>query len=474
MTTFALQCVDIAKGYGVGDARIDILNGINLQVHANEFLAILGFSGTGKSTLIRLLAGLDFPDSGEVLYRGNRVTAPGPERGLVFQSYALMPWLSVAGNIALAVASVHSTRHKREQATLTKRYINMVGLTHAANRKPHELSGGMRQRVALARTLAMDPDVLLLDEPLSALDALTRANLQSELEHICQENGKTVVLITNDVDEALLLADRIIVLNPNGTFAEPTPVAIAKPRQRSAMNTNETFIALRAAITNYLLESSMTKKAEEVRVLPNVTPRHSLPVAYAKASASDGYAYAKHQASRYLQFSQIDKVYPTPAGPLKVVDNFELSVHKGECISVIGHSGCGKSTVLTMAAGLNSISKGSVILDQRHVLDANPERAVVFQSPSLLPWLTARQNVALGADVVYPQASQQERDDVVAYYLERVGLADSMDTKATDLSNGMKQRVGIARALRFHPSCCCWMSHLACLTASRAGSCRKC
>jgi len=142
---------------------------------------------------------------------------------------------------------------------------------------------------------------------------------------------------------------------------------------------------------------------------------------------------------------------PTPKGPLTVVENFDLKINKGEFISLIGHSGCGKSTVLTMAAGLNAISKGSIVLDGTHVEGADPERAVVFQSPNLFPWLTAKENVAIGVDKVYPKASQAERQDVVEYYLERVGLADSMDKGAASLSNGMKQRVGIARAFALSP-----------------------
>jgi nitrate/nitrite transport system ATP-binding protein len=147
----------------------------------------------------------------------------------------------------------------------------------------------------------------------------------------------------------------------------------------------------------------------------------------------------------------VHKVYPTPKGPLTVVEDFDLTLRKGEFISIIGHSGCGKSTALTMAAGLNDISKGGIILDGTHVEGADPERAVVFQAPSLFPWLTAKENVAIGADRVYPKATQAERQEVVEYYLERVGLADAMDKPAADLSNGMKQRVGIARAFALSP-----------------------
>ncbi|MFT7060048.1 MAG: nitrate/nitrite transport system ATP-binding protein [Pseudorhodobacter sp.] len=192
------------------------------------------------------------------------------------------------------------------------------------------------------------------------------------------------------------------------------------------------------------MDVGIAAKVAETRTLPNLTPRHALPKAYTEAAQS-------FTDDRYLQFSQLHKVYPTPKGPLTVVEDFELTLKKGEFVTLIGHSGCGKSTVLTMAAGLNSISKGAIKLDGMHVEGADPERAVVFQSPNLFPWLTARENVAIGVDRVYPKASRAERQDVVEYYLERVGLGDAMHKLAADMSNGMRQRVGIARAFALSP-----------------------
>jgi nitrate/nitrite transport system ATP-binding protein len=434
----------VSKGFGTGAEREEVLRGVNLRVEDGEFLAILGFSGTGKSTLINLMAGLQRPDSGTVTFRGRPIDGPGPERGLVFQSYSLMPWLTVTGNVRLAVDAVHGRKPRAERAEMARKYIAMVGLSHAEGRRPAELSGGMRQRVAVARALAMNPEVLLLDEPLSALDALTRANLQDEIERIWETDRKTVVLITNDVDEALLLADRIVPLNPDGTLGEPFRVSIPRPRDRTAMNHDTEFKRLRAAVTRYLMEVGIASRVEETRRLPNVVPIHGLPKALAEAKASA-------IEERYLEYSQLCKTYATPKGPLTVVENFDLKLRRGEFVSLIGHSGCGKSTVLTMTAGLNDVSKGGIILDGREVKDANPERAVVFQSPSLFPWLTARENVSVGVDRVYPRATQAERQEVVEYYLERVGLADAMDRRAADLSNGMKQRVGIARAFALSP-----------------------
>ena len=438
------------KSASVSHGETPVLNGIDLDVAEGEFVVLLGFSGTGKTTLINLLAGLQAPTSGEALYRGQPITGPGPERGVIFQNYSLMPWLTVTGNVKLAVEAVFPDLSRAETDARVAHYVDMVGLSQAAARRPAELSGGMRQRVNVARALAMKPEVLLLDEPLSALDALTRGNLADEIEAIWQAERQTCVLITNDVDEAIVLADRIIALRPDGTLGEEFRVDIPRPRERGEMNHHEGFKRLRAEVTRYLMALGIEGQAAGTRTLPNVTPIHGAVSApglpKAQADAAEGLI-----DQRFLDFSQLHKVYPTPKGPLTVVEDFDLKMDRGEFISLIGHSGCGKSTVLTMAAGLNEISKGAIKLDGRHVMGADPERAVVFQSPSLFPWLTARENCAVGVDKVYPRASRAERQDVVEYYLERVGLADAMDRPASDLSNGMKQRVGIARAFALSP-----------------------
>jgi len=441
-----LEFKNVSKSFGEGTARADVLNNINLKVEEGEFLVLLGFSGTGKTTLINLMAGLEMPSKGEVTFKGSPITGPGPERGVIFQNYSLMPWLTVSGNVRLAVDTIFPGMAAGEKAEKVDHYVKMVGLGHAASRRPAELSGGMRQRVNVARALAMSPEVLLLDEPLSALDALTRANLADEIEHIWEADKKTCVLITNDVDEAILLADRIIALNPDGSLGAEFKVAIPRPRDRSEMNHHEEFKRLRVDVTKYLMDVGIASKVDGTRQLPNVTAVHNLPKAQADVRAKDS-----TRTDKYLEFSRLHKVYPTPKGPLTVVEDFDLKLEKGEFISLIGHSGCGKSTVLTMAAGLNEISKGVINLDGRGVVGADPERAVVFQSPNLFPWLTAKENVAVGVDKVYPRASQGERQDVVEYYLERVGLGDSMDKQASALSNGMKQRVGIARAFALSP-----------------------
>ncbi len=209
-----LEIEGLGKSYGEGARRTEVLHEVNLSIEAGEFVAIVGFSGSGKTTLISAIAGLLAPDSGEIRVKGERVTTAGHDRGIVFQSYSLMPWLTVQGNIALAVDAVYPKWSKQQRKDQVAKYIELVGLTHAADRRPAQLSGGMRQRVAVARALAMQPEILLLDEPLSALDALTRSRLQDEIEALWRNERKTVVMVTNDVDEALLLADRIIPLTP--------------------------------------------------------------------------------------------------------------------------------------------------------------------------------------------------------------------------------------------------------------------
>lgn len=446
-----MELKQVSKSFGSGEASVPVLHEIELSIDDGEFVAIVGFSGSGKTTLMSLMAGLEPPSAGEIRFAGGPVREPGPERALVFQNYSLMPWLSVAGNIALAVDAVHAGETRSARRAVVERYIELVGLTHARDRRPAELSGGMRQRVAVARALAMSPRMLLLDEPLSALDALTRAKLQNEIEAIWAEERKTVVLITNDVDEAILLADRIVPLKPGpgASFGPEFRVNIPRPRGRGEMNQSAEFRRLRAAVTRYLLDVGGEDEAgagEEPAALPEVAPLtlKNPPRAYVRAAQSP-------RTDHYVEFFKVSKTFPTPRGPLTVVDGFDLRMDKGEFVSLIGHSGCGKSTVLSMAAGLLDVSDGGIVLDAREVWTAGPDRAVVFQSPSLLPWLTARENVSLGVERVYPHASKTECEDIVAYYLSRVGLGSHMDKLAGDLSNGMKQRVGIARAFALSP-----------------------
>ena len=392
-----LELTQVSKSYGSGDGVTHVLSDVNLTIREGEFVAILGFSGSGKTTLISTIAGLVRPDAGQVTMRGRAVTEPGPERGLVFQSYSLMPWLTVHGNIALAVAQVFPKDTAAAREARIAKYIDMVGLGHARDRRPAELSGGMRQRVGIARALAMSPEVLLLDEPLSALDALTRAKLQDEIERIWEEDKKTVVLVTNDVDEALLLADRVIplTLGPGATLGREFVVDLPRPRDRTAANHDPAFKALRAEITQYLMDMGLEQGSGEAdgRSLPQVIPVHFREdAARVKAASREARAAIKAGAplpkawaeaarpktgivERYVEFDEVKKVYPTPKGPLTVVDGFDLNMKRGEFVSLIGHSGCGKSTVLTMVAGLTDVSMGGIVSGRATMVVTPPAAA---------------------------------------------------------------------------------------------------
>jgi nitrate/nitrite transport system ATP-binding protein len=274
----------IAKSYGSGERTNRVLANVNLEVCRGEFVAIVGYSGSGKTTLMSVLAGLIRPDAGEVFFDGRPVTGPGPERGLVFQNYSLLPWLTVYGNIALAVDQVLRDWPAAKRREHVLRFIELVNLTPAVNKRPRELSGGMRQRVSLARTLATSPEVLLLDEPLGALDALTRGTLQQEIARIWQEDRTTCVMITNDIDEAILLADRIVPLTPApaATLGPSFAVELARPRNKTELNHDSRFKHLRNAITAWLVESRQQAGVQKARATePASLPKLS-PVEYSR------------------------------------------------------------------------------------------------------------------------------------------------------------------------------------------------
>jgi len=267
-----LELTNVDKSYG----DHSVLKGLNLSIERGEFVAIVGYSGAGKTTLISLIAGLTKADRGTVKLNDLDITGPGPDRGIVFQNYSLLPWLNVTENIALAVEQVFPNWSTEKKNQHVARNIDMVNLTPHAGKLPRQLSGGQRQRVSVARALAMDPQILLLDEPLSALDALTRATLQDEIERIWEADKKTVVLITNDVDEGLLLADRIIPLTPGpgATLGESVPITLARPRDRKALNHDPEFKRLRALVTNQLLGYAAKRRTTVTRklTLPDILP----------------------------------------------------------------------------------------------------------------------------------------------------------------------------------------------------------
>ena len=249
-----LEVRSLRKFYGTRSGPTAVLGGVDVTLEEGEFVAVVGYSGSGKTTLVSLIAGLLAPDGGEILLEGVPVTGPGPERGIVFQQYSLLPWLSVRGNVALAVDAVNPGLPAPERRRITDEFIALVNLTPAAWKRPRQLSGGMRQRVAVARGLAMRPKLLLMDEPFSAVDALTRATLQDELLRIWGERRSTVMLITNDVDEAILLADRIYPMTPgpDAVLGPAIEVGLPRPRQRRHMSLEPAYQKARQALVEFL------------------------------------------------------------------------------------------------------------------------------------------------------------------------------------------------------------------------------
>ncbi|HET8731620.1 MAG TPA: ABC transporter ATP-binding protein [Moraxellaceae bacterium] len=240
------------------------LRDINLGINEGEFISLIGHSGCGKSTLLNLIAGLTLPTEGGLICNGREIAGPGPERAVVFQHHSLLPWLSCFDNVYLAVERVFGAAEGKAQ--LRERAVaalQLVGLSHALKKMPHEISGGMKQRVGIARALAMEPRILLMDEPFGALDALTRAHLQDELMKIVAATGSTVVMVTHDVDEAVLLSDRIVMMTngPAATIGDILEVGLPRPRDRMALSTNPDYHHCRTGVLRFLYEGQQRPAA---------------------------------------------------------------------------------------------------------------------------------------------------------------------------------------------------------------------
>jgi nitrate/nitrite transport system ATP-binding protein len=251
------------------------LKNIELEIKQGEFISLIGHSGCGKSTLLNTIAGLDRATSGGVILEGREITEPGPDRMVVFQNYSLLPWLSVEENIALAVDEVYSQRPQGERQSIIEHHIDLVGLRNAANKRPSELSGGMKQRVAIARALAIRPKLLLLDEPFGALDALTRGGLQEQLMHICEESRVTSVMVTHDVDEALLLSDRVVMLTngPESQIGQILTVDLPRPRQRMEVVKHPDYYQMRSEIINFLNQQKRVKQRQAAKFTQVLVPQ---------------------------------------------------------------------------------------------------------------------------------------------------------------------------------------------------------
>lgn len=254
---------DVGVQFVTKKGTFEALKDINLSITQGEFVSIIGHSGCGKSTVLNLIAGLLQPTSGNLFCAGREISAPGPERAVVFQNHSLLPWLSCFDNVYLAVERVFSSENNVNLSMRTDAALELVGLTHATDKRPNEISGGMKQRVGIARALAMEPKVLLLDEPFGALDALTRAGLQDELLRIMQKSGATAVMVTHDVDEAVLLSDRIVMMTngPSASIGEILTVDLPYPRKRLELAENPAYNHLRSEVLKFLYERHAKKVA---------------------------------------------------------------------------------------------------------------------------------------------------------------------------------------------------------------------
>nr|WP_295981552.1 ABC transporter ATP-binding protein [uncultured Agrobacterium sp.] len=261
-----LKLDHIDKYFDKGGSRAEVLKSINLTIEKGEFVSVIGHSGCGKSTMLNLIAGLTKVSAGAVLLENREVNEPGPERAVVFQNHSLLPWLSVYENVNLAVDKVfRNTKTRAERHDWVMRNLDLVQMAHAKDKKPSEISGGMKQRVGIARALAMEPKILLLDEPFGALDALTRAHLQDAVMEIHARLGNTMVMITHDVDEAVLLSDRIVMMTngPAAHIGEVLDVPLARPRNRIELASDKTYLKCREAVLKFLYERHRFVEAAE-------------------------------------------------------------------------------------------------------------------------------------------------------------------------------------------------------------------
>jgi len=256
----------VCKSFTKGTRSTEVLSDVRLTIGKGEFVSIIGHSGCGKSTLLNLIAGLTQVTSGGILLEGREVNAPGPDRAVVFQNHSLLPWLTVYDNVRLAVTKVFgATRSRAERHDWIMQNLDLVQMTHAADKRPGEISGGMRQRVGIARALAMEPKILLLDEPFGALDALTRAHLQDAVMDIHARLQNTMIMITHDVDEAVLLADRIVMMTngPAATIGEVLDVPLTRPRDRIALAGDPVYLRARESVLRFLHERHRFVEAAE-------------------------------------------------------------------------------------------------------------------------------------------------------------------------------------------------------------------
>jgi nitrate ABC transporter ATP-binding subunit len=245
---------NVAKTYPTPSGPNNVIKDINLTIKEREFICVIGHSGCGKSTLLNTISGFADPTHGEVRFKGKKITGPGPERMVVFQGYALMPWLSAYENVYLAIDAVHPQKSHAEKDAITKEHLTMVGLGDAMVKKPPQLSGGMKQRVAIARAFSLRPEILVLDEPFGALDAITKEEMQEELSQICADHTCTVIMVTHDIDECIFLADRLVMMTngPGAGIGAVMDIPFPRPRDRDQILEDPEYYKLRNQALDFL------------------------------------------------------------------------------------------------------------------------------------------------------------------------------------------------------------------------------
>lgn len=299
MSKYFVSVENLAKRYPTkkGEPDLTIFDNANIGINKGEFVCIIGHSGCGKSTIMNVLAGLDEASQGAVIMEGKEVVGPSLDRGVVFQNYSLLPWLTALQNVLFGVRARWPQWSKEKAIAHSKHYLDMVGLTSTMNRKPSQLSGGMRQRVSIARAFATQPKLLLLDEPFGALDALTRGNIQDELVNICAKTEQTVFMITHDVDESIFLADRVLLMTngPNARIAEDVHINLARPRDRGTLIDNPNYYKIRNHLVNFLVKRS---NDPSLKNNDSLAPKVVDPTAIQASTVDEKSNYSKNDYSK--------------------------------------------------------------------------------------------------------------------------------------------------------------------------------
>lgn len=440
-----LELREICKAHGRGAHRHVLFHKLDLRVAEGEWLVVLAADGRGKTSLISLMAGLQLADEGEVLFRGLPVLCTAAANGALLRGAALRPWLSVHDNLVAALAHTYRSLPVSRQHELATHYARRLDLDDVRAQKPRKLDATQRCRALLARTLALEPELLLLDEPLRDLDACTRAALCDALALLPELRKRSCVWITDDVDEALQLADRIVVLQAGGDgdsrLGAMVRVELPRPRRRLALQHDADYIALRKTLIEALQEAVPTSL-----VTGSAGPHLPSQDDPAPAAANDEHGTVRRspRPERYLEFSAVG------SDGSSARERFSLKVEQGECVALMGPPDGRASTLLAMAAGLQPIAHGAIVLDGRQIGAPAADRYRLTATPPLQPWRSVSDNLMQDVRAQFPQLDAAARAAVVLHYLARVGL-DAESHRAGSLSARAQQSLALARAFALSP-----------------------